>query len=169
MYHSRHILVRPKPSAPDINATVHFLDSIRTLIVAKKLSFEKATNLHSDDKASKGKGGMLTDEEEGGTRISVETLETGLFMTLDTMKVNTISRPITYRLEDGKDAVRLVYYKSVLAPHYMSLETDYQRIYTAALAEERNKLMMKWFEKMKKELFIDIDPEFKDCDVMKNL
>lgn len=169
MFHSRHILMRPKPSAPDIDATVHFLDSIRNLIVDKKITFERATNTHSDDKASKGKGGMMTDEEEGGTRISVENMETGLFMTLDTMKVGTVTKPMKYRLEDGKDAVRLIYFKSVVKPHYISLETDYQQVYNAALAEERNKLMMKWFEKNKKELFIDIDPEFAECDVMKNL
>jgi peptidyl-prolyl cis-trans isomerase SurA len=169
MFHSRHILIRPKPSQEDIETTVHFLDSIRNLIVDKKITFEKATNLHSDDKASKAKGGMMTDEEAGGTRISVENMETALFMTLDTMKIGTVTKPIQYRLEDGKDAVRLIYYKSVVLPHYISLETDYQQIYNAALAEERNKLMMKWFDKTKKELFIDIDPDYKECDVMKNL
>jgi peptidyl-prolyl cis-trans isomerase SurA len=169
MYHSRHILLRPKPSVPDIEATTAFLDSIRNLIVAKKFTFEKATSIHSDDKATKAKGGMMTNEEEGGSRISVEDMETALFLTLDTMKVGSITKPIKYELPDGKEAVRLIYLKSVIPPHAISLETDYQRIYNAALAEERNKLMMQWFEKTKKELFIDIDPEFAECDVMKNL
>ncbi len=169
MFHSRHILIRPKPSLPDIEATVTFLDSIRNLITMKKFTFEKATSIHSDDKATKAKGGMMTNEEEGGSRISVEDMETALFLTLDTMKVGSVTKPMKYELPDGKDAVRLIYLKSVMPPHPISLETDYQRIYNAAIAEERNKLMMKWFEKTKKELFIDIDPEFDECDVMKNL
>ncbi len=169
MYHSRHILVKPKPSVPDIEATVSFLDSIRQLVIDKKITFEKIASIHSDDKMSKARGGMMIDEEDGGTRISVDNLETAIFMELEKMKIGEISKPIQYRLDDGKEAVRLIYFKSVLPPHHISLETDYQRVYNAALGEERNRLMMEWFEKTKKELFIDIDPEFNDCEVLKNL
>ncbi len=168
MYHSRHILLRPKPSVPDIQTTIRFMDSIRNEIVAKKITFEKATATHSDDKASKMRGGMLADEEEGGSRMSVDNLETGVFMTIDTMKVGEVTKPVQYRLEDGKEAVRMIYFKNMLPPHSLTLETDYQRIYNYALSEEKNKLMMKWFEKTKKELFIDIDPEYDRCEIMKS-
>lgn len=169
MYHSRHILVKPKPSEPDIDATMKFLDSVRTLIVDKKMTFEKAASLHSDDKPSKARGGMMISEEDGGTRLPIDNIELDLFEALKTLKVGEVSKPMSYRLDDGKMGYRLIYLKSSLDPHKINLETDYQRIYNAALAEEKNKLMMKWFEKTKKELFIDIDPEFAECEVMKNL
>jgi peptidyl-prolyl cis-trans isomerase SurA len=169
MYHSRHILVKPKPSEPDMNNAMQFLDSIRTLIVDKKMTFEKAASLHTDDKPSKARGGMMVSEEDGGTRLAIDNIELDLFEALKTLKVGEVSKPISYRLDDGKMGYRLIYLKSSLPPHKIDLETDYQRIYNAALGEEKNKLMMKWFEKTKKELFIDIDPEFAECEVMKNL
>jgi peptidyl-prolyl cis-trans isomerase SurA len=168
MYHSRHILLRPKPSEPDIQATINMMDSLRNQIVADKITFEKAASQHSDDKASKMRGGMMADEEEGGTRMTVDNLETGIFMTIDTMKVGTVTKPMQYRLEDGKEAVRMIYFKSMLPPHSITLETDYQKIYNYALSEERNKLMIRWFDRTKKELFIDIDAEYDKCDIMKS-
>lgn len=168
MYHSRHILLRPKPSEPDLQATISMMDSLRNQIVAGKITFEKAASQHSDDKASKMRGGMMADEEEGGTRMTVDNLETGIFMTIDTMKVGSVTKPMQYRLEDGKEAVRIIYFKSMLPPHSITLETDYQKIYNYALSEERNKLMIRWFDKTKKELFIDIDSEYDKCDIMKS-
>jgi peptidyl-prolyl cis-trans isomerase SurA len=168
MYHSRHILLRPKPSEPDLQATIKMMDSLRNQIVAGKVTFEKAASQHSDDKASKMRGGMMADEEEGGTRMTVDNLETGIFMTIDTMKVGSVTKPMQYRLEDGKEAVRMIYFKSMLPPHSITLETDYQKIYNYALSEERNKLMIRWFDKTKKELFIDIDPAYDKCDIMKS-
>jgi peptidyl-prolyl cis-trans isomerase SurA len=82
------------------------------------------------------------------------------------MKVGDISRPMVYRTNDNKDAVRIVYYKSRIAPHVASVEEDYNRIQAAALNEKRNKILEKWFTKAQKDVFINIDSAYDFCGIL---
>ena len=38
------------------------------------------------------------------------------------MKIGEVSEPITYRTDEGKDAVRILFYKARMPPHQASLE-----------------------------------------------
>lgn len=165
-YHSRHILLRPEPTEQDMKDAERFLDSLRTQIISGKIPFEKAALAHSDDKSTKASGGILQNPETKSTHLSKEELEYSMFMTIDTMQVGSISRPLRFRTDDGKNAVRLIYFKSRIPPHQLSLETDYQKIHAAALQEERNKVLIKWFNRTKNQLFIDIDPEYDRCKLL---
>ena len=82
------------------------------------------------------------------------------------MKVGDISKPIVYRTEDGKDAVRILYYKSRIPPHQASLKDDYHKIQTAALNEKKNNVLEKWFLKARQDVFINIDKSYDYCGIM---
>jgi peptidyl-prolyl cis-trans isomerase SurA len=164
-FKSRHILMTPKSSGNDIEEAKHYLDSIRNLIIHDSITFEKAAKEYSDDKMTGANGGMMIDAS-GNARISVNSLDPVVFFTIDTMHVGKISEPLAFRTEDGKEAVRILYYKSKSEPHQANLRDDYQKIYNAALAEKKNKAMNGWFEKNKKELFVEIDEEYASCNVL---
>ena len=108
-YNSRHILISPKPSPEDLSRASRFLDSLRTRIVNDSIKFEAAAKEYSDDIVTKGNGGYFSDPD-GGTRLTVDELDPGVFFRIDSMKVGSISKPIEYRTDDGKDAVRILYY-----------------------------------------------------------
>jgi peptidyl-prolyl cis-trans isomerase SurA len=165
MYHSRHILIAPSPSKEDLVKTQNFLDSLRTLIQHDSLSFQKAAKEHSDDVRTKGNGGFFTDEN-GGMRISVDELDPVVFFKIDSMDVGGISKPIIYRTDDGKDAVRILYYKSRIRPHQASLQDDWNRIQMAALNEKKNRILQKWFEKARHDVFINIDETYNFCGIL---
>jgi peptidyl-prolyl cis-trans isomerase SurA len=82
------------------------------------------------------------------------------------MKVESISSPMRYTMADGKDAMRIIYYKSKLRPHQASLELDYQKIYIAALNAKKSKQMSDWFEDAKDDVFIEIDEEYQNCKIL---
>lgn len=164
-YHSRHILISPEPSEEDVQDAIVFLDSIRTLIINDSLTFQKAAREFSDDVLTKGDGGFLTDSE-GSLRIPVDELDPYVFLTIDSMKVGNISAPIAYRTDDGKQAARILYYKSRLGPHEASLDQDWQRIQAAALNEKKNRLLQRWFEKARHDVFIDIDEAYDYCGIL---
>jgi peptidyl-prolyl cis-trans isomerase SurA len=82
------------------------------------------------------------------------------------MKVGDISKPIVYRTDDGKDAVRILYYKSRTAPHQASLEEDWNRIQAATLAEKKNRILQKWFQKARADVFINIDQAYDFCGIL---
>jgi peptidyl-prolyl cis-trans isomerase SurA len=166
-YHSRHILISPAPSEKDLNDAKGFLDSLRTLIKKDSMTFQMAAKEFSDDVETKGNGGFFTDVE-GGTRIPVDELDPVVFFRVDTMTVGAISEPIVYRTDDGKDAVRILYYKSRIDPHQASLKQDWNRIQAATLNEKKNRILQKWFEKARLDVFINIDEEYNNCGILDN-
>lgn len=164
-YHSRHILISPSPSEKDLQNTKAYLDSIRTLIIRDSITFQKAARQFSDDIATKGNGGFFIDPS-GSTRISVDELDPVVFFKVDSMKIGDISRPVIYRTDDGKDAVRILYYKSRIAPHQASLQQDWQKIQAATLNEKKNRALQKWFEEARQDVFINIDESYNYCGIL---
>jgi peptidyl-prolyl cis-trans isomerase SurA len=164
-YHSRHILISPKPSQADLDEAAHFLDSIRTLIVHDSIKFETAAKEYSDDAMTKGSGGFFSDPD-GGLKLPVDELDPVVYFKLDSMKVGEISKPLVYRTNEQKDAVRILFYKSRITPHQASLEIDYHRIQVAALSEKKNRVLQKWFEKARQDVFISIDDAYDYCGIL---
>jgi peptidyl-prolyl cis-trans isomerase SurA len=164
-YNSRHILISPKPSEKDLANASRYLDSLRTKIKKDSMSFQKAAKEYSDDVMTKGNGGFFSDPD-GGTKLNVDELDPVVFFKLDSMQVGDISNPIAYRTDDGKDAVRILYYKSRMPPHQASLKDDWHRIQQAALNEKKNRILQKWFDKARLDVFISIDPAYDFCGIM---
>lgn len=164
-YHSRHILISPRPSEEDLKQASKYLDSLRSKIVADSIKFEKAAKEYSDDNETKGNGGFFADQDNNN-RLLVDELDPVVFFTVDTMKVGTISKPIAYRTDEGKDAVRVLYYKSRIAPHQASLEQDWTRIQAATLNQKKDRALQRWFQKARKDVFISIDPSYDDCGIL---
>ncbi len=164
-YHARHILMSPTPSFQDLQVASRYLDSIRTIIVKDSVLFQKAAKEHSDDMQTKGSGGFFSDDN-GGTLISVDEVDPVVFFAIDSMKVGAISKPLTYRTDQGKEAVRILFYKGRVAPHQASLSTDWNRIQTATLGQKKNKVLEKWFAKARKDVFISIEPTYNFCGIL---
>lgn len=164
-YHSRHILISPSPSEQDLKEASNFLDSIRTLVLRDSIKFDKAAKEFSDDDQTKTTGGFFADQD-GGTYVSVDELDPVIFFSLDTMKIGGISKPVAYRTDQQKDAVRIFYYKSRIPPHEASLKDDWNKIESFTLNEKKNRLLYKWFEKARQDVFISIDPTYDYCGLL---
>ncbi len=164
-YNSRHILISATPSADDISRTEKFMDSLRLRIVNDSITFLKAAKEYSDDQNTKGQGGFFTDAD-GGTKISIKEIDPVVYFTIDTMKIGNVSRPIRYRTDDGKDAVRILYFKTKLPPHQANLRDDWHRVQAATLAEKKDMALEKWFNKARRDVFINIDPEYDVCHLL---
>lgn len=166
IYNARHILIQPKYTDKDFEKAGHFLDSVKTLIEKDSLAFDRAAKEFSDDKATSSNGGFIRDAS-GANRISVSELDPSLFFTIDTMKVGTISAPMRFKMADGKEAMRIIYYKSKIKPHQANLDQDYQKIYQAALNARKSRMMSDWFKEAKNDVYIEVDPDYKDCNILK--
>jgi peptidyl-prolyl cis-trans isomerase SurA len=164
-YHSRHILISPKPSEDDLKKASHYLDSIRTLIVADSITFEKAAKEHSDDVETKSNGGFFTDAD-GGLKIPIDELDPVVFFKIDSMQAGDVSKPLVYRTNDQKDAVRILFFKSRIPPHQASLAEDFHRIQVATLNEKKNNILNKWFDKARQDVFINIDQSYDFCGIL---
>lgn len=164
-YNSRHILLMAEPSEKDIKDASRFLDSLRTKIMVDSITFQKAAKEHSEDAFTAGNGGFFMDQV-GGTRVSVEDLDPVVFFTIDSMKLGEISKPLKFRTDDGKEAVRILYYKSKVKPHQANLRDDWQKIQAAALNQKKSKALNTWFNKAREDVFISIDKAYENCGIM---
>lgn len=161
-FRTRHILITPNSSDLDLDFTTHQLDSIRKLVVDGGQSFEKIAKDFSDDKMSAPSGGFFLDNS-GSTSISVDQLDPTVYFTLDTMSVGDITKPMQFRMSNGQEAVRIIYYKSKVSPHQANLEEDWQKIQIAALKEKKTKAERDWVKNSESKVYIYIEDEFKHC------
>lgn len=166
-YNTRHILLKPSSSSIDLGSPVSFMDSLRTVLIRDHEKFSKAAKNFSDDKATKDNGGFFTEQESGSLRMSMDKLEPGIFFAVDTMKAGSISKPIQFTTAEGKQAIKIIYLKEVVPAHIANLKDDYQKITEAASSRKKAEAIDKWFVKAKKDVFIKLDEEYKDCEVLK--
>ena len=111
-------------------------------------------------------GGFFSDDN-GGTRISVDEIDPAVFFAIDSMKVGSISKPMAYRNDQGREAVRILYYKTRMPPHQASLKDDWNKIQTATLNQKKNRILgNRWFDKARKDVFINIDPTYNLCGIL---
>lgn len=165
-YNSKHILLRPDYAKLDMKAPTQYLDSIRTLILADSIKFEKAAKLHSEDKATADSGGMIADPETRSYKLPLDaSMDPSLYFTIDSMTVGKISPPIQFRTDDGKNAVRILYYKKKHAPHFANMKDDFQKLSTYAISRKKANLTDKWLSGAVKDVFINVIPDFKDCNI----
>jgi peptidyl-prolyl cis-trans isomerase SurA len=165
-FNTRHILIKPATASVDLQDALASLDSVRTLIVNDSITFAKAAKDFSDDKNTKDNGGMIMSRMTGSSYIPMDEVEPGIFFVIDTMKVGDISKPVTFRTQDGREAARIILLKYKSQPHLANMRDDYQKIASAALAEKRDKAVDDWFRKNIDTVYIEIDPEFDRCKVL---
>lgn len=165
-YHARHILLRPDYNRLDISGPTHYLDSLRNLIQIDSLKFDKAAKEYSEDKNTADAGGLLRDAQSGSSRLAMDgTMEYAMFQMLDTMKVGSVSAPLPYRTEDGKSAVRILYFKSKIAPHTADFTKDFEKLQTIVLSNKKNRAIDDWFKKSIADVYITVDPEYHGCRI----
>jgi len=165
LFNSRHILLQPEFSDSDIQRTKDFLDSLKGLAYSDSVTFEELAREYSDDKFTSSFGGYFTDAM-GSENVLVEELDPVIFFTIDTMDVSQISVPFESRTDDGKIAYKLIFFKEKIPPHLGNLEEDYQRFRNFTLNRKQGIELDRWFEKARKEIFINVDPEYNSCNII---
>ena len=168
-YNTRHILIIPKPSAEDIARTERYLDSLKAEVQLGKIEFAKAAKEYSDDRNTSDNGGYFTDPNNNSNRLTLRTLEDPvLYFTLDSMEVGTISEPMTFEAPREGTQLRILYYQQKYPAHRANMNDDYEKMKAAALRNKEDELLSKWFITAKEDIFIDVDPVYDRCEVLKN-
>jgi peptidyl-prolyl cis-trans isomerase SurA len=167
-YHARHILLRPDYNkGTDMTSALRVLDSLRVLISSDTLKFAKAALDNSEDKETAETGGIIQDRNTQLGRLTLDaSMDPALYFAIDTMKVGDLSIPVSYRTEDGRSAMRILWYKSRSEPHTANLRDDYEKISQIVLSNKRNHALEEWFKKAQGDVFISVEPEYKECKIL---
>lgn len=160
----RHILIIPKLTNDDYFNCKKKLDSIYTDIKTGKISFEDAVRKYSDDEDTKQNAGLMVNPQTASTKFDNETLnqiDQNFIVTLNSMQVGDLSKPMEYNERDGSPAFRVIKLKNRIEPHKANLKDDYQKIGMMATNEKNQRLLKEWIKKRSKTTYIKLDPEYK--------
>ncbi|MDR6942177.1 peptidylprolyl isomerase [Mucilaginibacter pocheonensis] len=169
--HVRHILITPVITQASLDRAKIKADSIYNLMIKnKKIDFSSAAAYYSDDKDTKYNGGMMLNAENVQSRstyIPTDKLDPKVALTVDTMKIGSISKPDLFTDAGGKKSYKILYLKSATNAHKANLEQDFPKLKDMAYEDKNNRVISQWFEKRRKETFIKIDQDYQSCDVLK--
>ena len=133
------------------------------------MTFDQAAKNYSEDEATKVKGGFFSDPTTGSSRVPLERIPPDIFFTIDSMQAGVISQPIAYTNSEGKQLVRLIYYKSKTPPHRANMVDDYQKLKLAAEQNKRNEAVKKWFHEVKQDVYLSVDDQYKECKLLEDI
>jgi peptidyl-prolyl cis-trans isomerase SurA len=165
----RHILIIPEISNEQIAAAQTQLDSIRSEIIADRLSFEDAALQFSDETETKYDGGILRNPQDYSARFELTNMDPTLYNQVARLRDNEISKPI--REDDprgGAPKFKIMKIANRYDEHMADFARDYTKIKELALADKERKLIEKWISEKIEQTYVQINDSRKGCDFTSN-
>lgn len=166
-FNARHILMKPKYTARDMNNGFQKLDSIRTLIVQDSITFQAAAKAYSEDKASATSGGLMTDPYTGSSYFEKDQLKPADYLVLKDMKEGDISEPFESLDNEGRNGntmYKILYLEKVIPSHVATFKADFTQLLDEAHNKQAQEAIEKFIENKQKTTYIVIDPLFQTCE-----
>jgi len=165
----RHILLKPKVSEKELQASISRMDSLYTDISNKKFTFEEAATYISADKDTRNNKGLMVNKNEsssnyGTPKYEMEELPQEIGKIVYNMKVGEISKPITLINDKQKEVVAIVKLKNRVAQHKANLTDDFQAMKSLVENKKREQLLNDWVTKKIKTTFVRISEGWRNCD-----
>jgi len=160
----RHILITPTITQDDLDKAKAELDSIRSNILAEKITFQRAVSRYSSDNTqSKNNSGRMVNPATGNTFFETKDLPTDIYFEIESLGLNEISEPLEFQSPRGKTMYRLVQLQSQSNPHRASLEEDYSKIQGYARESKKQEFFFNWINSKMKDTFIEVSNEYGGC------
>lgn len=161
---TRHILLRPKVNAKDLEAARVRLDSIRADILSDKFKFEDAAGYISQDKDTRNNHGLMTNPKNGTSSFEMADLPPEIARAVATLKPGQVSEAFTMKsTSNAADIVCIAKLKSRTEAHRANIANDYQLIRDMAINAEKERILKQWVDKKIAETHIRIEPGWRDC------
>lgn len=161
---TRHILIRPRITDPDLEKTRNKLDSIKHLIEIDSMTFAEAVHKFGDKRVqSFSNNGRMINPNTANTFFETGDVDSEIFFSIDTLDIGEITPPIEYRTQLGDYLYKIVQLQGRSSPHLANLRQDYSRIQDAARDSKRNGVFSNWLNKKLVNTYIMLDPQYRQC------
>ena len=167
MFNARHTLQKPRYTTEDQEKAFAKLDSIRTEILSKAMSFELAARFYSEDPATKTNGGQMADPYTGSAYFEIDMIKPQDYAAVKDLKEGEISKPIASLDNEGRNGnlvYKIIRLDKVIPAHTARFENDYTALLDEIRYIKQKEALDKFFDKKIKETYIVIDPLFKGCE-----
>ena len=161
----RNILMRPRISATDKVNALQRLDSIRQRIIADSLLFEQAVIRFSQDKNTVMNAGLMINPNTGSSRFEYQDLAPEIAKQIYNLKEGDVSQPFVMMDQTkNREVCAIVRVKKKTDIHRANLTDDFQEIKGMLERKLSAEFIHDWILKKQKTTFVQIDPEWRNCD-----
>lgn len=161
---TRHILLRPKVSDKELTDGLTRLDSLRSDILKKEVTFEQAAQYISQDKDTRYNQGIMYNQLSGSTKFEMSQLPQEVAKQVDKLQIGEISEPfIMIDAHTNREVVAIVKLKNRIEGHRATLRDDYETLKTNYEAYAKNKIISEWIENKINSTYIYIEEGWRDC------
>ena len=167
MFNARHILLRPQYTQDDQDKAFKTLDSLRTEIMNKAVTFELAARFYSEDPATRTNGGQMSDPNTGSSYFEVDQIKPQDYAAISDLQEGEISLPIASLDNEGHDGnlvYKIIRLDKILPAHVATFENDFTDIAAQVKYEKQMEVIDRFIEDKIKDTYIVLDPMFKDCE-----
>ncbi len=160
----RHILLQPKVKPEEKEATLLFLDSVRTLILKDSMKFEDAVARFSQDKDTRNGGGFILNQRTNSIRFEQTEIEPTIAKVIQNQSEGFISEPFETLDENFKTVYKIVRIRRKIDAHPANLVNDFQVLQEMALNKKKEEFIGNWIRDKRESTYIRISPDYHKCD-----
>ena len=160
----RHILLKPKVSDKDLDASIHRLDSVANDIRKAKFTFEQAASVISQDKDSRNNNGIMPNSNSGTSKFEMDQLPQEVAKAVDKLNVGEISKAFTMVNSKGKQVCAVVKLKLRVDGHKATMTDDYQSLKDIVIGKLRSEKLDHWIREKQKKTYVRINENWRKCD-----
>lgn len=164
----RHILLMPEVSNVNLEEAKKLADTLRTRILDKDITYEKAAVEFSDEKETKFDGGKLRNPETFDHTFELTKMDPTLYSQVINLEEGVVSNPILEYDRTGKAFYKLLMVSDKKDEHIAEYGKDFLKIKDLALKEKQIETIAKWQEEKINETYIKITGEYRNCEYTNN-
>ena len=167
MFNARHILLKPEYTTEDRENGFRVLDSLKTELGNKALTFELAARFYSEDPATRTNGGQMADPMTGSSYFEIDQLKPQDYAAIKNLKEGELSEPFESLDNEGRSGntvYKMLRVDKVIPAHTATFNNDYNMLLEQAKQKKSMEAIDKFIDSKIKETYIVIDPIFKDCN-----
>jgi len=165
----RHILMTPKISNADLMTAKSFLDSLKIEIMNNSITFELAAKQFSSDKETRYNGGLLINLASNASFFSAAELDPVVLNEVNKLSVGDITQPIYIKLDNGKEAYRIIKLVDKIDEHIANLEDDYTFLKNYCFQMKTERELKKWYKKSVSNVYIQTSDDLLNYSFYHNL
>ncbi|MBO4434764.1 MAG: peptidylprolyl isomerase [Bacteroidales bacterium] len=166
MFNARHILLKPVYTSDDRTKGFSRLDSLRTLIVDGKMTFELAARFFSEDPATRTNGGQMADPSTGSSYFEIDQLRPQDYAVIKDLKEGEISAPVESLDNEGRNGnvvYKIIRVDKIIPAHPATFENDYTQILEQVQYKRQIEAIDNFIDGKIRSTYIVVDPIYGKC------
>ncbi len=160
----RHILLRPKVDAAELEKAKNRIDSIADFIRTGKITWEQASYLYSSDKNTRNNGGLVTSQQTGSSKFEMKELDPDVSKVIAIMNIGETSRPFLSIDDKQREVYKIIKLNNKTKAHKANLQEDYQKLSEMFLSKKKEDIYRKWIAKQQAKTYIHVDDSYANCN-----